>query len=81
MNRLVEFVKQVLSQNRARLVGVCFGHQIIGRAMGAKVGRSNGGWETSVCQFTLTGLGKKLFGKDELVSFFTCSLVEHAILT
>jgi GMP synthase-like glutamine amidotransferase len=51
-----------------RLVGVCFGHQIIGRALGQKVGRSDGGWEISVTPMQLTAKGKELFGLDEVVS-------------
>jgi GMP synthase-like glutamine amidotransferase len=53
-----------------RLVGVCFGHQIIGRALGQKVGRSEGGWEISVTPMQLTTKGKELFGLDEVVSYY-----------
>lgn len=69
-NQLVDFVKSILAQNRVKLVGVCFGHQIIGRAMGAKVGRNEAqGWEVSVTDVDLTEQGKKVFeGKDTLVS-------------
>ncbi|KAL9032109.1 MAG: hypothetical protein Q9214_008104, partial [Letrouitia sp. 1 TL-2023] len=64
--RLVDYVKDVLAQRRVRLVGVCFGHQIIGRAMGAPVGRSEGGaWEVSVCDVQLTAQGTKVFGGRE----------------
>ena len=48
---------------------MCYGHQIVGRALGAKVARSEGGaWEVSVCQVNLTEKGKELFGgKDAIV--------------
>ena len=67
--RLVDFVKEVLAQNRVRIIGVCYGHQIVGRALGAKVARSEGGaWEVSVSQVKLTEKGKRLFGgRDTLV--------------
>ncbi|KAL8861691.1 MAG: hypothetical protein Q9178_001892 [Gyalolechia marmorata] len=67
-NKLVEFVKEILAQNRVKLIGVCFGHQIIGRAMGAKVGRNDSqGWEVSVTDVDLTSEGKEIFeGKDVL---------------
>ena len=43
--------------------------QIVGRAMGAKVARSESGtWEVSVCDVQLTPKGKEVFGKDLLVS-------------
>ncbi|KAL8714488.1 MAG: hypothetical protein Q9225_006564 [Loekoesia sp. 1 TL-2023] len=67
-NKLVDFVKSVLAQDRVRLVGVCFGHQIIGRAMGARVGRNKDqGWEVSVTDVELTEQGREVFeGKDVL---------------
>ncbi|KAL1973660.1 hypothetical protein VTN31DRAFT_6295 [Thermomyces dupontii] len=64
--RLVEYTKQVYAHDRARIIGVCFGHQIVGRALGAPVGRSEAGWEISVCDVDLTDKGKELFGKDKL---------------
>lgn len=72
--RLVDYVKDVLAQRRVRLVGVCFGHQIIGRAMGAPVGRSEGGaWEVSVCDVQLTAEGTKVFGgRESLVRKGSC---------
>ncbi|KAL2006265.1 hypothetical protein VTN00DRAFT_9919 [Thermoascus crustaceus] len=66
INKLVEFTKKVLSQDRVRIIGVCFGHQILGRALGVKVGRSDVGWEISVCEMDLTDKGKELFRRDKL---------------
>lgn len=70
INRLVEFVKEVLENERVKLVGVCFGHQVIGRAIGANVGRSDDGWELSVTPFRLTETGKEVFGGREELSLF-----------
>lgn len=64
----MDFTKRVLQHDRVRLIGVCFGHQIIGRALDVKVDRSDRGWEVSVTKVQLTEQGKKLFGIDELVS-------------
>lgn len=73
--KLVEFVRGVLKQERVRLIGVCFGHQIIGRAMDVKVDRSDRGWEISVSKVQLTETGKRLFGLEEMVSdCISCSL-------
>ena len=57
-----------------RLIGICFGHQIIGRALGVPVGRSDIGWEIAVCDINLTEKGKELFGREKLVrpSFPIC---------
>ena len=49
------------------MIGVCFGHQIVGRAMGAAVGKSEHGWETSVLPMELTARGRAVFGRDVLV--------------
>ncbi|KAF2458934.1 class I glutamine amidotransferase-like protein [Lineolata rhizophorae] len=64
--RLVEYTKTVLGQDRVRIIGACFGHQIVGRALGAKVDRSEVGWEISCCAMDLTEKGKELFGRDQL---------------
>lgn len=69
--KLVQYVKQILAQDRVRIVGVCFGHQIVGRALGAPVGRSSTGWELSVTDLELTDAGKEIFGQDKLVSCFS----------
>lgn len=69
--KLVAFVKTVLAQDRVRVLGVCFGHQIVGRTVGARVGRCESGWEVSVTQMELTTKGREVFaGRDTLV----CSL-------
>lgn len=60
-------MKSVLAQERVRIVGVCFGHQIIGRALGVRVDRSDKGWEVSVTPVELTGKGKEIFGLETLV--------------
>ncbi|CAG8052587.1 unnamed protein product [Penicillium salamii] len=64
--RLVEFTKRILAQDRVRILGICFGHQIVGRALGTKVGPNDQGWEISVCDMDLTNKGKELFGQDKL---------------
>ena len=66
--KLVKFTEEVLQQRRVRIIGVCFGHQIVGRAMGAKVGRSEDGWETSVTAIDLTKRGQEIFGTTALAS-------------
>ncbi|KAJ5021016.1 class I glutamine amidotransferase [Bipolaris maydis] len=64
--KLVEFTQTLLKQDRVRVIGVCFGHQILGRAAGAKVGRSDDGWEISVLPVQLTAKGKEIFQQDSL---------------
>jgi hypothetical protein len=65
--RLVQFTKRCLEDGRVRVIGVCFGHQIIGRALGAELGRNTRGWEISVVEHELTEEGRKVFGLEKLV--------------
>ncbi|KAL1836506.1 hypothetical protein VTJ49DRAFT_5064 [Mycothermus thermophilus] len=60
--RLVDFVRSALEHpRRIKIVGICFGHQIVARALGTEVGRSDAGWEVSVTETKLTPLGKSVF--------------------
>lgn len=65
--KLVEYTKKAIDTERLKLVGVCFGHQIIGRAVGAGVGRSDKGWEIAVTDSELTEKGKEIFQLDKMV--------------
>lgn len=67
IERLVQFTKRCLEGGRIRVIGVCFGHQIIGRALGAKLGRNTRGWEVSVVEHELTDEGKKVLGLENMV--------------
>ncbi|KAL4919842.1 class I glutamine amidotransferase-like protein [Aspergillus aurantiobrunneus] len=64
--KLVEFTKRALEDPRVKLLGICFGHQIIGRALGVEVGRNSAGWEIAVCDVDLTEKGRELFGVETL---------------
>lgn len=66
--RLVDYVKEAYEKTNISLVGICFGHQIIARALGAEVRRNAGAWEVSVDLVKLTPDGQKIFGVDNLVS-------------
>ena len=48
-------------------MGLCFGHQIVARALGAEIVKSSLGWEVSVQTMHLSTKGKELFGKEEIV--------------
>lgn len=60
----------LIEQTRVRIIGICFGHQIVARALGVKVDRGAQGWEASVLPMQLSPLGKIIFsGRDTLVKF------------
>jgi GMP synthase-like glutamine amidotransferase len=65
---LVDFVKHTLESTDTKVFGICFGHQVIGRALGADVNRNPHGWEISVENLVLNEQGQELLGVPSLVS-------------
>ena len=49
--------------------GICFGHQIVNRALGGIVQRNANGWELGPSIVHTTDIGKILFGVDKLVRY------------
>ncbi|KAI9865277.1 MAG: hypothetical protein M1824_003430 [Vezdaea acicularis] len=69
ITRLISYTRAALDTGRVRVIGVCFGHQIAARALGAEVGRNEKGWEVSVCSVDVNGAGKGVWGREKLDIF------------
>lgn len=68
--RLVAYTRHLLDGGHVRVIGVCFGHQIVARALGAQVARSPRGWELAITEMNLTDEGQRVFEAKTLVSLF-----------
>jgi GMP synthase (glutamine-hydrolysing) len=79
--QLLEFVQRTISRSQP-VFGVCFGHQLLARGLGADVRRNPAGWEVGACKVKLTpaGLDNPLFtGFD--VEFDVIESHRDAVLT
>lgn len=53
IHRLVEFVRRLHAADK-KMLGICFGHQMIAHALGGKTARSEKGWGVGRHTYTLT---------------------------
>ncbi|KAF9004613.1 class I glutamine amidotransferase-like protein [Cyathus striatus] len=67
INKLVAFTKHVAENKpNVKLIGICFGHQIIARALGGECVPNGGKWEVGPTPVKLTEVGKQIFGVEEM---------------
>ncbi|GAB2292047.1 hypothetical protein Dimus_026294 [Dionaea muscipula] len=71
--RLISLIRK-LDSAKKRVLGVCFGHQILGRALGGRVGRAPSGWDIGVTTIHLSGSWSKLFSSLKIPS--SLSIIE-----
>ncbi|CAH0020393.1 unnamed protein product [Clonostachys rhizophaga] len=64
--RIVDYVGRLYEKHNVRIIGICFGHQIIARALGAEVRKNTGIWEVSVDLIELSPEGRKIYGVEHL---------------
>ncbi|KAG0268870.1 hypothetical protein DFQ27_005465 [Actinomortierella ambigua] len=65
INQLVEYVRTTTADPSCpKFAGICFGHQIIGRAFNAPVSKNPKGWELGWTQTELTKEGQEFWGGE-----------------
>ena len=65
----IENLKDIIikmDEMKVRLIGICFGHQVIADAFGCNVEENKNGWEVSLSTIKLNEHGQKLFGRKQL---------------
>ncbi|KAF8154701.1 class I glutamine amidotransferase-like protein [Crassisporium funariophilum] len=68
-NKLVGYISRVAdTKPHVKLIGICFGHQIVARALGGECVPNGGRWEVGPTPIELTDIGKQLFGNHDTLN-------------
>ncbi|EIW80402.1 hypothetical protein CONPUDRAFT_165931 [Coniophora puteana RWD-64-598 SS2] len=68
IRRLQRYLRYVIDNHpRIKVIGICFGHQILSFASGMAVDRNPLGWEVGPTNVILNDLGKSVFQKGALI--------------
>ncbi|KAF8528408.1 class I glutamine amidotransferase-like protein [Hysterangium stoloniferum] len=66
---LVSYIKSTAeTKPQVKIIGICFGHQVISRAFGGECVPNNGVWEVGTTDVELTDKGKEIFGMSSIVT-------------
>lgn len=69
INKLARYIAYVTGNKpHIKIVGICFGHQIISRALGGECVPNGGIWEIGPTSIQLTEIGKQLFGPSDTLN-------------
>ncbi len=77
LKELGKFIKK-LHQHKKKLIGVCFGHQLIAHVLGGKTEQSDKGWGIGVRSFQLNKAGQTFTKKEGSFNLF-CSHKDQVV--
>ena len=72
IKELEDYIR-LLSQEKIKLIGICFGHQIIAQSLGGKVEKNTKGWELGITATHISGTFNWMQPKRD----FIFNLVSH----
>ncbi|KAL3515467.1 hypothetical protein ACH5RR_022369 [Cinchona calisaya] len=67
--KLLNLLKK-LDDLKKKVLGICFGHQILGRALGGKTGRATAGWDIGIRNVELSS-SSKIFTSLKMPAFLS----------
>ena len=57
-----DYIKQIYQEFPGKkIIGICFGHQVVAQALGGKVELNQKGWELGVRSITISECAKEIF--------------------
>jgi len=71
IRKLEDYIRE-LDLAKKKMIGICFGHQVIGHALGGKVIQNPNGIEISWHSFNLSKEGKEIFTGREDIKLLYC---------
>ncbi|XP_021776245.1 gamma-glutamyl peptidase 5-like [Chenopodium quinoa] len=71
--KLVNLLRN-LDSLKKKVLGICFGHQILGRALGGKIGRASSGWDIGLRTINLSSSSNKFISTLKIPS--TLNIIE-----
>jgi len=67
IKRLVSWVATLATKRPLiKIIGICFGHQIVAQALGGECVSNSGKWEAAITEVVLTDLGRRIFGAQNI---------------
>lgn len=71
--KLCDYVRWIYEEHPSKkIIGICFGHQIIALALGGTVDLNPKGWEIAVREVQLSDRGKEIFDLNDVVIVSGC---------